>query len=380
MASESVYSQISDLIPLIWQGALDYAKHSFVATQYVTVYTDLSGMVTRNVTEYHETGVTDNLGETADLSTARTIFDRSLLATLTPKEIGKQVLLTDRRIESDLENVMVDAARAIGYEMGRKIEQDVLNNFTNFMGGQVGATGSAFDVTKIFEARAVMEANAHPGPYVAVIHPYQYLDIYSDLTNLTKAAPLDVRNQAMQSYYVTRLADVDIVVSSLTPYTGSTNEVQTITVGGSASGGTYTLTFRGWTTSALAHDANDAAVEAALEALPSIGSGNVSVSSLAITFEGDLAGQNVPMIIVDDNVTGDTVTIAGTTAGAGYATGGFFTQDAIALDIRRGLRIEPERDASARATELNASAIYASGLWRGYRGIKLLSDATAPTT
>lgn len=61
------------------------------------------------------------------------------------------------------------------------------------------------------------------------------------------------------------------------------------------------------------------------------------------------------------------------------AYGGLFQRDAIAYDIRRGIRIEPERDASRRGWELNMSSLYAHGVWRPSFGVALLSAATAPT-
>lgn len=57
-----------------------------------------------------------------------------------------------------------------------------------------------------------------------------------------------------------------------------TNEVQTLTI--NATGGTFTGTFGGQTTTALAYNATAAVVQAALEALSSIGSGNVAVQKL----------------------------------------------------------------------------------------------------
>ena len=43
---------------------------------------------------------------------------------------------------------------------------------------------------------------------------------------------------------------------------------------------------------------------------------------------------------------------------------GMWSRDALALDMRRQPRLEPERDASRRAWELNMSAVYAHGVWR----------------
>jgi hypothetical protein len=49
-----------------------------------------------------------------------------------------------------------------------------------------------------------------------------------------------------------------------------------------------------------------------------------------------------------------------------------FARQAIALDIRRPFRIEPERDASRRGIELNASMIFGAGLWRPTFGVQVL--------
>lgn len=100
------------------------------------------------------------------------------------------------------------------------------------------------------------------------------------------------------------------------------NEVQTVTI--SATGGTFTLTFGGYTTSAIAYNATASAVQTALQALTSIGSGNVTVSGSAggpytVTFVGDLGLTNVAQMTGSGaSLTGGagTVTIATTTGGA----------------------------------------------------------------
>lgn len=60
------------------------------------------------------------------------------------------------------------------------------------------------------------------------------------------------------------------------------------------------------------------------------------------------------------------------------AVSGIFGQQAIMLDTRRAVRMEPERDASARAWELNISAGYAYGVVRDEFGVKFTADATEP--
>lgn len=59
-------------------------------------------------------------------------------------------------------------------------------------------------------------------------------------------------------------------------------------------------------------------------------------------------------------------------------TGGMFSPTALALDVRRAARMEPERNASLRSTELNLTMLYAHGVWRPKFGIQLIGDASAP--
>lgn len=116
----------------------------------------------------------------------------------------------------------------------------------------------------------------------------------------------------------------DIVKLSGTP----TNEVQTLTITGTPTGGTFKLAFRSVTTAAIAYNATAAAVQSALEALSSVGSGNVLCaggplpgSPVTITFQNLLGGQNQPMIVVTQAaLTGGTTpaaSVAETTPGTG---------------------------------------------------------------
>jgi hypothetical protein len=388
MANESTYALVSGLINPIWEGALWYAMHNFAMPQLVTNFTDMRGMADRKVSEYKETGVTDNLAETDDLDNARYEFDRDLLSTISPKEAGKQFLITDRRVETDPESVMVDAARDIGYAIGKKTEQDLLALFPSLTGGQFGDDTNAMSLDLVFAGRARLEAAAIPGPYVVVLHPYQWLDIFSALTSLTNAAPLTIRENASQNYFVSRVADLTFVVPSLVPTTAVDNEIQTGTITGTPTGGTFKLKFAGAETASIAYNATGATVQTALRALATMGTNGVSVTGGAggpyvVTFDGaSVAGQDVPMITLSVNAmtggTAPTIAFVETNKGSNYATGAIYERSALAYDLRRALRIEPQRDASKRATELNASIIYAAATWRPTRGVQLRSDASSP--
>jgi trimeric autotransporter adhesin len=102
------------------------------------------------------------------------------------------------------------------------------------------------------------------------------------------------------------------------------NEVQRIAVQGTATGGTFTLTYAGQTTTALAWNASTSAVQAALIALSNIGPSDVSVTGAPgawlVEFVGTLAGGDRPQITATSSLTGSAasnVTITTTTTSQG---------------------------------------------------------------
>lgn len=103
------------------------------------------------------------------------------------------------------------------------------------------------------------------------------------------------------------------------------DEVQTLDLTGTPTGGTYKLSFEGDPTSDLAYNADAATIDAALEALDSIPAGGVAVTgswpNFTVTFGGFLKATPVPLIALHTNaLTGGSspsVAIARTTTGAG---------------------------------------------------------------
>lgn len=115
--------------------------------------------------------------------------------------------------------------------------------------------------------------------------------------------------------YPTVDLDIDMLFDPFWPTHGTT-EVQLITITGTPTGGTFTITMDGATTSALAYNASAATVQSALQALSTIGSGNVLVTGSAggpytLTFAGDLAETDVNTVSVDITLlTGGTPVVA----------------------------------------------------------------------
>lgn len=135
-----------------------------------------------------------------------------------------------------------------------------------------------------------------------------------------------------------RLCDTEALELQLPSASGtssSTNEVQTLTITGTPTGGTFTISYDGQTTATIAYNANAAAVQSALEALSNIevgdvtcGGGGLPGTPVTITFTGNLAGRNVSLMTADGSgLTGGsspTAAIALTTAGVGYISDSVF--------------------------------------------------------
>lgn len=143
------------------------------------------------------------------------------------------------------------------------------------------------------------------------------------------------------------------------------NEVQTITGGGTISGGTYVIVYDGEMTSALAFNAVAATIQAALELLPSIGTGGITVTGgplnttpVVLTFAGSgtTAGKHHPLVSVINSLTGTTPTATPSLTTLGKPAGGYWDayndaasgSEAGLAVARRLLEYDCRSDAQAR--------------------------------
>jgi flagellar hook-associated protein 2 len=148
----------------------------------------------------------------------------------------------------------------------------------------------------------------------------QGADSVADLTNYAPsgASTFFTLSQAAQ--------DSKIKVDGF-PSTAAASEVQTVSLSEEPNDGTYTLTYRGETTTVLDESADAATIEAALEALSTVNTGDITASGplsdgMTFTFANTLG--DVDLIMIDDSLLlrgGSPVTasIAETTPGSdGY--------------------------------------------------------------
>lgn len=163
--------------------------------------------------------------------------------------------------------------------------------------------------------------NPIPGPQIAVT------------STLPTAVGLFGMTIGYQNYIQTVLINPDsasaiptVAVQTTTSGAAGINDVQTVTLTGANAGTTFTLTFGGQTTATIATNATASAVQSALQALSSVGSGNATVSGSAggpytVTFTGALGG--APQTLM--TAAGQGVNAQQSVTIGGSPTGGTFT-------------------------------------------------------
>jgi len=122
-------------------------------------------------------------------------------------------------------------------------------------------------------------------------------------------------------------------------------EVQTLTISGIPTGGTYTLTFDGETTTPLAFDAAAAAIQAALLALDNLDPGSVTVTGTGpytITFT--TGAGNVPQVLANGSgLTGGTdpdATVTTATPGSNLTEIGYAAPEVGTAPVPNGVGVE----------------------------------------
>ena len=143
-----------------------------------------------------------------------------------------------------------------------------------------------------------------------------------------------------------------------TPVNG-VNEVQRISISGSPAGGTFTVTWSGQTTAAIAFNATAATVQAALEALSNIDVGEVACSggpfpgtAVDVSFQNALGGLNQPAMTTSDSFTGGSTPASAITTPTPGVRGTYrgTAFGAICCDTSSGIFYEQTSTSAARPT------------------------------
>lgn len=211
----NTYDNVSAIANAVQEDALLVARASAVMPSIVTVFTDLSGKNPRNGYEYNSNSAT-TIGEADDLNS--TVFEPSLLATLTPSEIGKQYFITDARAASELpEMILRDAATDLGLMAADKMEGDLLALFPSLTGGTVGASGTTLTWGHFFAAasRARVQMKQQNAPLYFVCHEYQWFDLAkaASVAGVTIAQAPAFTDLIMSTWYKGNVGNIAVFVT-----------------------------------------------------------------------------------------------------------------------------------------------------------------------
>jgi len=279
----STVTSLNSLFNSIFEDALFVARESNMMTSLVTNYS-ARGWMARKVSVYPEISA-EAVGEGVDYSNA-TEFTKTVLATLTPGEVMAQVILTDRRIETDPDDAQRDASQELGNAVATKIDTDIVGLFSSFSTDKGAGAGSSATIATFAAGISVLRNAKTPNPIYVVLHPYHWHDIWVELGQpaATKVLLGEVANRALMDFFVGQWINAQWFVNA------------------------------------------NIAVDASADAVSAI-----------------------------------------------------FSPQALAFDSRKAPMLEPERDASLRAWELNISAGYAYAIRRDTFGVAYTADATEPT-
>ncbi len=174
----------------------------------------------------------------------------------------------------------------------------------------------------------------------------------------------NLANFALSDFVLTQAAqDSKIKVDGYPSSASAESEVQTLTSNKSPNGGTYTLTYKGQTTTDIAYNANKDVIQAALNALPNVNSGDIIVDetgsagiddgNVTFTFSSTLG--DVPMLMVKNQLTAPSsppiLTMTETTKGVdAYISRSSNTVDDVIYGI--ALHLHDTTDASGEEITL----------------------------
>jgi hypothetical protein len=202
---------------------------------------------------------------------------------------------------------------SLAYDISAANLKSALEALSTIGSGNVEVDDTQDDTYRV---RYIGSLQKQPVPHILV----------EDTNNLISAADVSAVVTATTEGRVVSAGvnEIQILNFTLVPDIGI-DEIQKITFDQVPDAGNWSLTFESQTTSSMVYNANAAAVEAALEALSTIGSGNVTVSGdysagFTITFVGDLEETDVTQITLASSTLTKTaaavvVTISTTTQG-----------------------------------------------------------------
>jgi len=211
---------LNDLLPTIVQEALFVANERSIMRGLVKNYNlaPTQGKTIQVPIFPVQTAAT--LTEGDDFSNTAVSTD---VATFNIGQVGLMTMVTDLAVNASASNVINDLGQLFGNAIAKKIDQDLMSNFTGFTTNVIGSSSTTITAALVMQGITKLKAAGVPTDGLAcVLHPNIAYDLKAALTNqgavaFTGGAYGAVANQAMMDGYVGTLFGMMVFESSNAP-------------------------------------------------------------------------------------------------------------------------------------------------------------------
>jgi len=222
-------TSLASLISPIVQEALFTANERSIMRGLVREYTVTNNTGSSAQVPIYPTLSAVDVAEGTDLSGGT--GDQTITTTtktISLSEVGIMTNLTDFIRDTSEQNVVSHLGRLFGEAIAKKIDTDLIAEFTNFT-QTVGdtAAGRNLTIADLFQAAGELKIDNAPGPYYGVFHPKAIYDIKKQLTNtfVPSANLADLGNEALRSGFVGTIAGIQIFESNNVAVDGSDDAI-----------------------------------------------------------------------------------------------------------------------------------------------------------
>lgn len=245
-------------------------------------------------------------------------------------------IVESRALSTTNQNVIQGYVEDGAMAIAEQIDTDLMRMFLSVPGSRCVGTNVAITETHILAARKNLVTAKVPAAMskYGIVSPSQTNNLLQ-IDRLVRADAVGVGSNVAKGTVgdgsmpfessIGRIHGINFMESQLVPQVTTADKpkaFQIVSLTGGPTGGTFTLTYSGQTTAAIAYNATAAVVQAALEALSNIAAGEVVVSGSAgawrVEFVGTLAENTVAITGSGASLTGGSspaVAIADATDG-----------------------------------------------------------------
>ena len=374
----NLQASINSLTPHIEERAFKYSMYAGALPSRVTVYSDMQGYNTRKVSEYFRTRRATKLSE--GVAYGEATAKRGRTYEVTPSEWGDSFPISERRITTDLENIVGDVVEFLGDSLAMRKEKEMWKLLISLAnsGNTLSQSSNDYSIGYTVGMQQEFVKRAFTNEQVfTLLHPFQTKPVLKELVDLSKNAD-NVTRSAVRSWLIGGSGNLEVAEAPSMPRKvvyklniSATSGTFKLRAGENADGVEQITANITVSTTPATMVTN---IQNALNAL-SLGTWAVSGSAnnnltvtppatLYVDAEDELQIPRLADGTLDAALTGGTVTIQERSA---TALSPMFTRSALVLDVRTPCELTSEVDLQKRVLLTYGREVYGVSRWRDER-------------